>query len=147
MKQFYSPKEIDYSRLIEFLYELDATFSDNPLDNSDINFAFHLKLSDEKTNVELIQYGKYCMSFSITLILDGDCATVESFLRAFNEHIVHYTPLGDIAKKLADIPKDIIPYKYDTIRDQAFKFRGRISALLGRAEKLYEEKRYYHDFC
>ncbi len=145
MKQFFSPNEIDYRPLIEFLNEVEDTFKDElPLD-ADVHFAARFEQVDNRTEVEIIQYGEQCMSFSIKLTLDGDFYVINSFLRAFNAYIIRYSPSQSIAKKLKEIPIELIPYEYDSIQKEAIKFRQRLTTLFNRAQKLYKEKQSYYD--
>lgn len=145
MKQFYSPNELDYSALIEFLYELDDTFDDDPLNGTPAQFGFRFELVEGKTNVEIIQYGKYHSLYSITLTLDGDDDLIESFLRAFDYSIIHYTPLSDIAKRIDGLSPEKIASKYKGIHDEACKFQKLITEMYNRAKKLYKDKGTYYN--
>lgn len=127
-----------------FLNDLDATFKD-PLSNSPILFAYRFEIVNEKTNIEITQYGDYAMLFSITLTLDGDSETIQSFLRAFNLWQFDYSFLSDVSKKLQGLSPEEIASQYDVIHDEVWDFRKRLIELNNRAKKLYKDKKVYYD--
>ena len=145
MKQFYSPNELDYSPLIEFLNELDDAFDDDPLYKSPTRFGFRFEQASNKTNVEIIQYGKYRSLYSITLTLDGDDDLINSFLRAFDSFIIRYTPLNDVRDKIKDLSIEEIAFKYNDIYNDACKFQKHLFGLFVRANNLYKERKAYYD--
>ena len=138
MKQFYSPNELDYSPLIEFLNELDDSFDDDPLYKSPTRFGFRFEQVSNKTNIEIIQYGKYHSLYSITLTLDGGDDLKNSF-------IIRYTPLNDVKDKIKDLSKEEIAFKYNDIYNDACKFQKHLFGLFVRANNLYKEKKAYYD--
>ncbi len=146
MKQFYNPNELDYSCLIEFLNEIDDTFNDDPLHESPAHFGFRFEVVESKTKIEIIQYGKYYRNFSITITLDGDNNLIESFLRAFNLALSHYTVVGDIAKKSNGLSIEKAVYEYSNIFEHAKRFEKRLYQLHRRAEELYKNKKGYYDY-
>ena len=145
MKQFYNPNELDYSPLIEFLNELDDTFNDDPLYQTPAYFGFCFKEIENKTNIEITQYGKYRRNFSITLTLDGDDDLIESFIRSFQSFIIRYTVINEVTKQVKGLSPEEIVFKYKGIYDDACKFQNRLSKLLERAKDLYKEKKVYYD--
>ena len=138
MKQFYSPNELDYSPLIEFLNELDDSFDDDPLYKSPAQFGFRFQQLSNKTNIEIIQYGKYHSLYSITLTLDGGDDLKNSF-------IIRYTPLNDVKDKIKDLSKEEIAFKYKDIYNDVCKFQKHLFELFNRANNLYKEKKAYYD--
>ena len=138
MKQFYSPNELDYSPLIDFLNELDDSFDDDPLYKSPAQFGFRFQQLSNKTNIEIIQYGKYHSLYSITLTLDGGDDLKNSF-------IIRYTPLNDVKDKIKDLSKEEIAFKYKDIYNDVCKFQKHLFELFNRANNLYKEKKAYYD--
>ena len=138
MKQFYSPNELDYSPLIDFLNELDDSFDDDPLYKSPAQFGFRFQQLSNKTNIEIIQYGKYHSLYSIALTLDGDDDLKNSF-------IIRYTPLNDVKDKIKDLSKEEIAFKYKDIYNDVCKFQKHLFELFNRANNLYKEKKAYYD--
>lgn len=138
MKQFYSPNELDYSPLIDFLNELDDSFDDDPLYKSPARFGFRFQQLSNKTNIEIIQYGKYHSLYSITLTLDGGDDLKNSF-------IIRYTPLNDVKDKIKDLSKEEIAFKYKDIYNDVCKFQKHLFELFNRANNLYKEKKAYYD--
>ena len=138
MKQFYSPNELDYSPLIDFLNELDDSFDDDPLYKSPAQFGFRFQQLSNKTNIEIIQYGKYHSLYSIALTLDGGDDLKNSF-------IIRYTPLNDVKDKIKDLSKEEIAFKYKDIYNDACKFQKHLFELFNRANNLYKEKKAYYD--
>ena len=138
MKQFYSPNELDYSPLIDFLNELDDSFDDDPLYKSPAQFGFRFQQLSNKTNIEIIQYGKYHSLYSIALTLDGGDDLKNSF-------IIRYTPLNDVKDKIKDLSKEEIAFKYKDIYNDVCKFQKHLFELFNRANNLYKEKKAYYD--
>ena len=138
MKQFYSPNELDYSPLIEFLNELDDSFDDDPLYKSPARFGFRFEQVTNKTNIEIIQYGKYHSLYSIALTLDGGDDLKNSF-------IIRYTPLNDVKDKIKDLSKEEIAFKYKDIYNDVCKFQKHLFELFNQANNLYKEKKAYYD--
>lgn len=138
MKQFYSPNELDYSPLIDFLNELDDSFDYDPLYKSPAQFGFRFQQLSNKTNIEIIQYGKYHSLYSITLTLDGGDDLKNSF-------IIRYTPLNDVKDKIKDLSKEEIAFKYKDIYNDVCKFQKHLFELFNRANNLYKEKKAYYD--
>ena len=118
---FENPKEIDYGPLFAFLFELREKNED------DQTFAYRFSFTEEKANIELIQYGYYCPIISQFVPLDGDPFVIASFLRCLHYKMLRYSPLTDIEKTISQMSYNEIAFKLNYVRDECFAFRDNIN--------------------